>query len=351
MTLRHSRARSACEHVEVIDNVLIFREDAIVVEVDVIAHIGRAARAACEDVEEVCHVLIFGEDAVVVEVDVTRIAAGPAIRHGDAHILRAAFAEVGFVHDNREADPRARRQRGVDVEVDVARAPLRNRERDVARSHRCRASGYARRTDEDVTNRVVSGLQEELHRELTRRDARCLWRQVALKHEAVAIRQRHAFAEVAAHLALLIEQNKRQIDARAACGAADGQCDELRRVIRERRIKDDGVGRNQRARDVELVHRLTRQVRKREGVRIAWRAVRLRRLADDVLFGDTAAVGALTTNRERAQRGLIPAAVENVVVAVDQISVRGRRQVSRVAAVVDAVQTVQTDVAENDRVR
>ena len=60
------RGVAAGENVEEVDDVLVFGEDAVVVEVDVVA--GRA-RAACEDGEEVGDVLVFGEDAVVVEVD------------------------------------------------------------------------------------------------------------------------------------------------------------------------------------------------------------------------------------------------------------------------------------------
>ncbi len=59
--------RSARKHVEEINHVLVFGEDAVVVEVDVVA--GCAFRAG-EDVEEIDHVLVFGEDIVVVEIDV-----------------------------------------------------------------------------------------------------------------------------------------------------------------------------------------------------------------------------------------------------------------------------------------
>ena len=57
----------ARKHVEEINHVLVFGEDAVVVEVDVVA--GCAFRAG-EDVEEIDHVLVFGEDIVVVEIDV-----------------------------------------------------------------------------------------------------------------------------------------------------------------------------------------------------------------------------------------------------------------------------------------
>jgi hypothetical protein len=60
------RARAAREYVEEIDDVLVFRKDTIVVEVDARA---RGARLCGKRIEEVDDILIFGKDPIVVEVD------------------------------------------------------------------------------------------------------------------------------------------------------------------------------------------------------------------------------------------------------------------------------------------
>jgi hypothetical protein len=73
------RALAAGKDVEEVNDVLVFGEDAVVVEVDVIA---LGARTAREHIEEVNNILIFGEDAVVVEVDV--IARDDFARIGNA---------------------------------------------------------------------------------------------------------------------------------------------------------------------------------------------------------------------------------------------------------------------------
>ena len=65
-------ACAAGEDVEEVDDILVFGEDAVVVEVDVLAAQGSIAGsgvAAGEDIEEVDDILVFGEDAVVIEVD------------------------------------------------------------------------------------------------------------------------------------------------------------------------------------------------------------------------------------------------------------------------------------------
>ena len=76
----HLRTLAAGEDVEVIHNILVFREDAVVVEVDIAT---RSAHAACQDAEEVGHILIFGEDAVVVEVDGVARGLGAVGGYGD----------------------------------------------------------------------------------------------------------------------------------------------------------------------------------------------------------------------------------------------------------------------------
>ena len=68
---RQLGALAASEDVEEINDVLVFGEDVVVVEVDVVAG---GAVCAGEDVEEVDDVLVFGEDVVVVEVDVVAAA-------------------------------------------------------------------------------------------------------------------------------------------------------------------------------------------------------------------------------------------------------------------------------------
>jgi hypothetical protein len=63
----NSRTRPARQHIEEVNHILIFREDRVVIEVNVIA---RRAFAACKHIEEINHILIFREDLVVVEVNV-----------------------------------------------------------------------------------------------------------------------------------------------------------------------------------------------------------------------------------------------------------------------------------------
>jgi hypothetical protein len=62
----HLRTGAAREDREEVNHILIFREDRVVVEVDVVA---RGTLGSGEDVEEFDHVRVFGEDVVVVEVN------------------------------------------------------------------------------------------------------------------------------------------------------------------------------------------------------------------------------------------------------------------------------------------
>jgi hypothetical protein len=62
-------ARAACEDAEEGEEVVVGREEPIVVEVDVVAGVAWAAGAAREHGEEVDEVSIFGEEGVLVEVE------------------------------------------------------------------------------------------------------------------------------------------------------------------------------------------------------------------------------------------------------------------------------------------
>ncbi len=90
-----SRTLAARQHVEEVNHILVFWEDTVVVEVDVIA---RCACRAREHVEEINNILIFREDFVVIEVDViarrsTRVGAAG----GQRTLPRAARAAAQCV--------------------------------------------------------------------------------------------------------------------------------------------------------------------------------------------------------------------------------------------------------------
>jgi hypothetical protein len=57
------------KHPEERNQIVVGREEAVVVEIDVVAGVSRAARPTRKDGKEVDEVLVFGEEGVLVEVD------------------------------------------------------------------------------------------------------------------------------------------------------------------------------------------------------------------------------------------------------------------------------------------
>ena len=107
--VRRRLAGAAGEDVEEVDDVLVFWEDCVVVEVDVAA---RCALGAGENAEEVDHVLVFGKDAVVVEVD--GVAACGWVDEGVGHeSLSGEHVSRGCVLVEEDVEGRAFLELGV----------------------------------------------------------------------------------------------------------------------------------------------------------------------------------------------------------------------------------------------